>query len=81
MKSPREISRDQDIATIRQGGGIYVGWQEGVAGQAPDMYLFIDPETHSTLAIPTGELSIERVQAKLAEVRARTQGPGAQAST
>jgi len=73
--SPATVSRQRDIAAIEQGGGKFVGLQNGVAGRVPDMYMFNDPQTGSTLSVPTGEATAEAVASRIADSRAKFQNP------
>ena len=65
------LSRSMEIS-VREGGGEYVGIQRGVpqAG-SPDLVLFNDPLTGTTLALVASEavVTMHRVRTKIAHSR------------
>lgn len=57
---------------VRRGGGQYVGIQRGLGtADVPDLVLFNDPQTGSTLALAISQVSPWRVRAKIQDSRFR----------
>lgn len=70
LRVPPERTTGEYDAAIKEGGAVPAGIQKGDAEiDVPDLALFHDPATGSTLALPTDKISAENVKAQLRKSR------------
>ena len=63
--------RQNPKKVVESVGGRYEGIQKGIPGQVPDQVTFVEPTTGSSAMLPVADLTPEKVQAKMEEVRKR----------
>ncbi|SRR6266568_4025321 len=69
---PEAISTGEYDSAIKKAGAIPGGLEKGDAdANVPDMVLFHDPTTGSTLYLPTDSVSVDKVKAELEKSRAQ----------
>lgn len=77
LRVPPERTTGEYDTPIKQGGAIPGGIQKGDPEiDLPDLALFHDPATGSTLALPVNKVSVETVKPAVAEVQGYVSGRG-----